>query len=121
MELPVSTLLLARHLAILKRPIDYQFVMDKDALSGSQPANTDPGGNFHATPLRSRPFDGEDPHEREQRRQRRQFLYSCCARADRERNLLVTPLRKIQLQAVPDAAFVRDNPLSNEAPSKFLR
>jgi hypothetical protein len=107
---------------ILKRPIDYQFVMDKDAMFGGNPHNTDPGGNFDSTPLSIPPFEGEDPAERELRRTKRQFLYGVLRKIGHENELLVTPNPdnpNYKLFQMP--LLCGDNPLSNEVPSKFLR
>src|ERR1044072_353610 len=107
---------------ILKRPIDYQFVMDKDAMFGGNPHNTDPGGNFDPTPLSIPPFEGEDPAEREQRRARRQFLYTVLRKAGHENELLVVPNPENPNYALFQMPLLcGDNPLSNDVPSKFLR
>jgi hypothetical protein len=107
---------------ILKRPIDYQFVMDRDAMFGGNPHSTDPGGNFDSTVLSIPPYEGQDPAEREKNRAKREFLYSVLRKPGQENVLLFTPdphNPNYKLFRMP--LLCGDNPISNTVPSKFFR
>jgi hypothetical protein len=100
---------------ILKRPLDYQLLMDRDAMSGGNPHSQDPGGNFDPKKLSIAPYVGEDPVAREQRRFARQFLYRVLRKEGGENELLTSDgLFRMPL-------LCGDNPLSNTAASKFFR
>jgi hypothetical protein len=107
---------------ILTRPNGYANVMDKDAFGGGDPHNTGPGGNLDLTELSIPPHEGEDPKDRERRRQKRMFVYHVLRGSGHENDLLAPsdPSRpNYRLFAMP--LLCGDNPLSNIAPSKFLR
>jgi hypothetical protein len=126
---------------ILQRPYYYMNLMDKDPLTGGNPHEQAPRGNFDPSVLSVAPYEGEDPAERELRRQKRQFLYSVLRQPGQENELLspryagnpdqlnrmpaqqnLTP----QYTHNPDRLYLMpllcgDNPLSNTVPSKFFR
>jgi hypothetical protein len=107
---------------ILQRPLDYQFLMDKDAMFGGNPHDTGPGGNFDLSVLSIPPYEGEDPQARELRRSKRQFLYSVLRKPGQENVLLFSPdPRNTDYHLFRMPLLCGDNPLSNEVPSKFLR
>jgi hypothetical protein len=89
---------------------------------GGNPHDTGRGGNLDETELGIPPFEGEDPQARETRRQKRQFIYSVLRKSGEENQLLFTPnLRNPDYHLYKMPLLCGDNPLSNEAPSKFLR
>jgi hypothetical protein len=107
---------------ILARPLRYQYLMDGDPMFGGNPHDTGRGGNLDETELGIPPFEGEDPQARETRRQKRQFIYSVLRKSGEENQLLFTPnLRNPDYHLYKMPLLCGDNPLSNEAPSKFLR
>jgi hypothetical protein len=107
---------------ILQRPLSYQSLMDRDPLFGGNPHDTGPGGNLDETELSIPPFEGEDPHTRETRRQKRQFIYGVLRKPGEENALLFSPNpRNHDYRLFKMPLLCGDNPLSNEVPSKFLR
>lgn len=107
---------------ILKRPGGYSNVMDKDAMNGGGPHNTGPGGNLDLTELAIPPHAGENPADRERRRQMRMFVYGVLRKPGHENELLAPPnpnRPNYRLFAMP--LLCGDNPLSNTSPSKFVR
>lgn len=107
---------------ILQRPLDFQYFMDRDPLFGGNPHDTGNGGNFDQEEVSIPPYEGEDPAARERRRQKRQFLYSVLRKAGQENELLFAPdPRKPDYHLFKMPLLCGDNPLSNVAPSKFLR
>ncbi|MEJ0074493.1 MAG: LodA/GoxA family CTQ-dependent oxidase [Alphaproteobacteria bacterium] len=107
---------------ILQRPLNFQYFMANDPMFGGNPHDTGPRGNFDQAQVSIPPYDGEDPTQRAQRRAKRQFIYSVLRKAGQENELLVTPYAgdsNYRLYRMP--LLCGDNPLSNTAPSKFLR
>lgn len=109
---------------ILQRPYNYQWVMDFDSFAGGDPHNTTPGSNGNMDPdwLSVAPYAGEPPLEREQRRQRRMFIYNVLRQPGMENQLTTAPFPG-QPGNLPLAMpfLCGDNPLTNVAASKFLR
>jgi hypothetical protein len=109
-------------LPILSRPLDAQNFMDLDPLTGGNPHSNAPGGNFDFTDLAVPPFQGEPESDRRRRHEMRQLLYGVLRKAGQENELLApsNPSKPgHELFAMP--LLCGDNPLSNVAPSKFLR
>jgi hypothetical protein len=109
-------------LPILSRPLDAQNFMDFDSLTGGNPHSTAPGGNFDFADLAVPPFPGESEADRRRRHDMRQFLYGVLRKPGQENELLApeNPNKPgYELFAMP--LLCGDNPLSNVAPSKFLR
>jgi hypothetical protein len=109
-------------LPILSRPLDAQNFMDLDPLTGGNPHSTAPGGNFDFADLSVPPFPGEPEADRRRRHDMRQFLYGVLRKSGQENELLApsSPSKPgYNLFAMP--LLCGDNPLSNVAPSKFLR
>ncbi|HEX7721905.1 MAG TPA: LodA/GoxA family CTQ-dependent oxidase [Pyrinomonadaceae bacterium] len=120
---------------ILNRPQNYQWVMDFDPFTGGDPHDTTAGegGNFDPNMIATPPYDGEDPHEREQRRHARNFVWQVLRKPGQE-NMWTSPLStgKENLWTSSHLNDPRnlpilmpflcgDNPLTNTVPSKFLR
>ncbi|MGC2108894.1 MAG: LodA/GoxA family CTQ-dependent oxidase [Candidatus Korobacteraceae bacterium] len=109
---------------ILSRPYYYQFVMDFDAFTGGDPHETARGssGNMDPDYISIPPFDGENPAERENRHQRRAFVYHMIRKPGRE-NRLTPATSSLEPDPHPYAMpyLCGDNPISNTAASKFLR
>jgi hypothetical protein len=109
---------------ILQRPYNYQWVMDFDSFTGGDPHNTTPGadGNMDPDWLSVAPYAGEPAQDREQRRQRRQFIYNILRQPGMENRLTIAPFPG-QPKNLPMAMpfLCGDNPLSNTVASKFLR
>jgi hypothetical protein len=109
-------------LPILLRPLDAQNFMDKDALTGGNPHDASPGGNFNFDQLSKPPFPGEPEADRKHRYDMRQFLYGVLRKPGLENELYApsSPSKPgYHLFAMP--LLCGDNPLSNTAPAKFLR
>lgn len=109
-------------LPILMRPLDAQNFIDKDPLTGGNPHNSNPHGNFDFNDLSVPPFDGEPAADRKRRYDMRQFLYGVLRKAGQENELLApaSPSKPgYKLFAMP--LLCGDNPISNVAPSKFFR
>jgi hypothetical protein len=109
---------------ILKRPDHYSSVMDFDAFTGGDPHNTTPGagGNFDPNQIAIAPYNGEDPREKEQRRQRRMFVYDVLRKPGGENSLTIPPVpSRPDYQPFAMPFLCGDNPLSNTAAAKFLR
>jgi hypothetical protein len=107
---------------ILSRPLDAQVFMDLDPLTGGNPHSSAPGGNFDFADLAVAPFPGEPEADQRRRHDMRQFLYGVLRKPGLENELLAPsdPSKPGQnLFAMP--LMCGDNPLSNVAPSKFLR
>jgi hypothetical protein len=109
---------------ILSRPTNYQSVMDFDAFTGGDPHNTSSGsgGNFDESMISIPPYDGEDPAEREKRRQWRLRVWQVLRKPGQENlwNFAVDPNMQRYLPVLMPF-LCGDNPLSNTVPSKFLR
>ncbi len=109
---------------ILSRPYYYQFVMDFDPMTGGDPHETarGSGGNMDPDQISIPPFNGENPDERRNRAQRRQFVYHMLRQPGGE-NTLQVPGNPSDPQYRPYAMpyLCGDNPLKNTAASKFLR
>jgi hypothetical protein len=109
---------------ILKRPYDYQWVMDFDAFTGGDPHNTGRGlgGNMDPDQISIPPYHGENPDECENHHQRRLFVYRMLRHAGGE-NLLTRGTDRSDPTFRPYAMpyLCGDNPITNTAPSKFLR
>ncbi len=96
--------------------------MDLDPTTGGDPHDTGPGGNLNIKELSIPPYENEDPADRRRRRDMRMFVYNVLRKAGQENDLLAPPSPyrpDAHLYAMP--LLCGDNPLSNEAPSKFLR
>ena len=107
---------------ILERPGYYSNVMDLDPTTGGDPHDTGPTGNLNIKELSIPPYEGEDPADRRRRLAMRMFVYNVLRKAGQENDLLAPPSPyrpDVHLYAMP--LLCGDNPLSNEAPSKFLR
>ena len=106
---------------MLERPMVAAFVMDIDAMSGGNPHQNEPRGNFFKDELRVPPDQTPDPGVRANRDEMRRFIYSALRKAGRENDLYPDPARtdKPLLFAMP--LLCGDNPISNTVPSKFLR
>jgi len=107
---------------ILSDPNDYGLVMDKDAFHGSNPHNTCRGGRLDESVISIPPHEGEDPCDRERRRAVREFIAGIVRRSHQENQWLASSQRDKNgklLYLMP--WLCGDNPLSNVAPSKFLR
>lgn len=106
---------------ILQRPNNYQWVMSFD---GGDPHNSTRGANGNMDPdwLSMAPYAGEPALEREQRRQRRQFIYKILRQPGMENRLTIAPFPG-QPKNLPAAMpfLCGDNPLTNTAAAKFLR
>ena len=109
---------------ILTRPNQYQWVMDFDSFTGGDPHNTSRGmgGNMDPDQISIPPFHGEDPQDRENRLQRRLFVYKVLRQPGGE-NLLTKGIDRSDPNYRPYAMpyLCGDNPITNTAPSKFLR
>jgi len=105
-------------LPILSRPPDVQNFAD---LRGGNPHSNAPGGNFDFADLAVPPFPGEPEADRRRRHDMRQLLYGVLRKPGHENEPLApsNPSRPGLLYAMP--LQCGDNPLSNVAPSKFLR
>jgi hypothetical protein len=107
---------------ILSRPLDAQQFMDADPLTGGNPHNNAPGGNFDIADLSMPPYQGEPPADRQRRHDKRQFLYGVLRKPGQENDLYPQPAPAgpgKRLYAMP--LLCGDNPLSNTAPAKFFR
>lgn len=106
---------------ILSRPQYYGVVMD---FTGGDPHETasGSGGNFDPSVISIPPFDGEDPQEKEARRQARMFVWRVLRKPGQE-NLWTYPLDPSFPKNLPILMpfLCGDNPISNTVPSKFLR
>ena len=111
---------------ILTRPQNYQVLMDFDAFTGGDPHQTGSGsgGNFDPAVISIPPFDGENPQEKEARRQARMFIWEVLRKPGQE-NLWTFPLgipKTLPTNLPILMPFLcGDNPISNTVPSKFLR
>jgi hypothetical protein len=121
---------------ILLRPLNYQWVMDFDPFTGGDPHDTTAGegGNFDPKIISIPPYEGEDPHEREERRRARDFVWQVLRKPGQE-NLWTVTLNTGAPTELPASVQTRlstslpilmpflcgDNPLTNTVPSKFLR
>ncbi len=109
-------------LPILLRPLEAQNFMDLDPLTGGNPHSPAPGGNFDFADLAVPPYPGEPEPDRRRRHDMRQLLYGVLRKSGEE-NELLAPSQPSKpgytLFAMP--LLCGDNPLSNVAPSKFLR
>jgi hypothetical protein len=109
---------------ILTRPQNYQWVMDFDAFTGGDPHNTTSGagGNLDESVISIPPYDGEDLGDRENRRQKRMFVWGVLRKPGQE-NLWNYPFDPNTPTYLPILMpfLCGDNPLSNTVPSKFLR
>jgi hypothetical protein len=84
--------------------------------------DTSAGGNLDEGELSIPQHDGEDPQARELRRKKRQFVYGVLRKPGQENELLFAPeLRTPNYRLYRMPLLCGDNPLSNVAPSKFLR
>jgi hypothetical protein len=109
-------------LPILMRPLDAQNFIDKDPLTGGNPHDSNPHGNFDFNDLSVPPFDGEPAADRKRRYDMRQFLYGVLRKPGQENDLMApaNPSKPgYKLFAMP--LLCGDNPISNVAPSKFFR
>lgn len=107
---------------ILERPNNYSSVMDLDPTTGGDPHDTGPRGNLDLAELSIPPYEGENPGDRARRHAMRMFAYGVLRKPGQENDLLAPE----SLYRPGDRLFAMpllcgDNPLSNEAPSKFLR
>ena len=109
---------------ILLRPQNYQWVMDFDAFTGGDPHDTSKGvgGNFDPSIISIPPYEGENPDERETRRQWRMRVWGVLRKPGQE-NLWTYPLDPNMPKYTPVLMpfLCGDNPLSNTVPSKFLK
>ncbi len=110
---------------ILKRPFEQQYVMDFDVMSGGDPHQSGPGGNFDHQQLAIPPHDGEDPVVRERRAQMRQYVYWALRKEGQENDFYAPPNPDIDgLRMFLMPRLCGDNPLQHNdtpPPSKFLR
>lgn len=110
---------------IISRPYYYQFVMDFDSLTGGDPHEIARGfgGNMDPDLISIPPFNGENPDDRRNRAQRRQFVYHMLRQPGEENSLRVPapPLNPNAFRPYAMPYLCGDNPLTNTAPSKFLR
>jgi hypothetical protein len=110
---------------ILQRPFQQQYVMDFDAMSGGDPHQPGPGGNFDMHELSVPPHDGEDPVESARRRDMRQFIYAALRKQGQENDFYAPEYARdpnVRLFLMP--RLCGDNPLQHldtPPPSKFLR
>lgn len=109
---------------LLTRPNNYQWVMDFDAFTGGMPHDTTPGSqnNFDENILKVPPYEGEDPGQREMRRQYRMRIYSVLRKPGQE-NLYMAATNPAtpNYQPMLMPYLCGDNPLTNTAASKYLR
>ena len=109
-------------LPILLRPLDAQNFMDRDPLTGGNPHSNAPGGNFDFADLSVPPFPGEPDADRRRRHEMRHLLFGVLRKAGQENDLLApSNAGKPGLDLFAMPLLCGDNPLSNVAPSKFLR
>jgi L-Lysine epsilon oxidase N-terminal/L-lysine epsilon oxidase C-terminal domain len=109
---------------ILKRPLDYQWVMDFDPLTGGDPHQNAPGshGNFDPDAISIPPFEGENPADRLQRRERRMFIYRMLRKPGWENSLApAADPDHPDLHPYAMPLLCGDNPISNELVAKFFR
>ncbi len=109
---------------ILQRPENYQWVLDFDSFTGGDPHNTTPGGggNFDPELLSIAPYHDQEPTERAYLHQRRRLIYGVLRQPGEENQYTRAITRSLSNQPIigmPD--LCGDNPISNVAPSKFLR
>jgi hypothetical protein len=109
---------------LLQRPFNFQWVMDFDAMTGGDPHNPTRGleGNFDLDLISIPPSEGEDPDLRRKRRAWRMHIWGVLRKPGHENLWQQTPdPNRPQYQPVAMPYLCGDNPLSNVAPSKFLR
>lgn len=108
---------------ILRRPQQYQYVMDRDPTVGGNPHATEPRGNLDLAVMSQAPFEGQDPVVRAQNAKKRRFIYSVLRKPGQENLYRLPPsdpdMPNYRLPGMP--LLCGDNPLSNTAASKFLR
>lgn len=109
---------------LIKRPQDYQWVLDFDPFTGGDPHNTTMGfgGNFDPDQISVPPHHGQDPVERELFAQKRRFVYSV-VRKETQGNLFAFSIDESRPneRQIGMPYLCGDNPLSNTVPQKFLR
>lgn len=107
---------------ILRRPAAYGAVMYYDPDVGGDPHDTKARGNFDKSELGTPPHDKETPEQRERRRAMRMFLYNVLRKPGQENDYTLDSARNRRgAPAIGMPWLCGDNPLSNTAPSKFLR
>jgi hypothetical protein len=107
---------------ILKRPVAYGAVMYFDTDAGGDPHDVKARGNFDPAELAMPPSDRDTPEVRERRKAMRMFLYNVLRKPGQENDyVLGTVNNRKGLPATGMPWLCGDNPLSNTAPSKFLR
>ncbi|MBV9957239.1 MAG: LodA/GoxA family CTQ-dependent oxidase [Acidobacteria bacterium] len=108
---------------LLRRPFQFQYVMDFDAMTGGDPHETGAGlgGNFDPNLISVPPYEGEDPELRTKRRVWRMHIWSVLRKPGQENQWQLTPdPLNPQFKPVGMPYLCGDNPLSNTAASKFL-
>ncbi|MGE3311385.1 MAG: LodA/GoxA family CTQ-dependent oxidase [Limisphaerales bacterium] len=107
---------------ILKRPSEYGAVMVFDSNLGGDPHNTGARGNFDRNELAIPPHEGENPTDRERRRAMRKRLYEMLRKPGQENDFTLDPgSGSSGPHPIGMPWLCGDNPISNVAPSKFLR
>jgi hypothetical protein len=109
---------------ILTRPYNYQWVMDFDPCTGGDPheIGAGSGGNFDPDEIAIPPYNGDDPLQQQNRRQRRLFVYRILRQPGDENRLTVAPdPHNPHYRPLAMPFLCGDNPLSNVAVAKFLR
>ena len=109
---------------LLQRPFQFQWVMDFDAMTGGDPHNPTRGleENFDLDLISIPPTENEDPDLKRKRRAWRMHIWDVLRKPGLENQWQIRPdPNRPQYKPVAMPYLCGDNPLSNVAPSKFLR
>lgn len=108
---------------ILSRPQYYSWVTDPGQMFGGDPHNATKGANgaFDPNEISVPPGEGQDPAVMERRAGQRRTIYGILRKPGGENDFQISNPRYPTRKFIGMPYLCGDNPLTNTAPSKFLR